>query len=67
MSFHKVKKKFSKSEIMLSEQGIMNLCCETLEQSKSQNWFLVRRQRISVSKNAHNIKCRNNIKVDIKK
>lgn len=46
-------------EIALSEGDIIKLSCETLAQSKCKNWFLARRKRVSASKNAHHIKCRN--------
>lgn len=49
---------FYENEIILSEKDIVTLCCETLDQSKSENWFVARRKRITASKKAHNIKCR---------
>lgn len=52
-------KDFYDNEIVLSNEDIVKLSCDTLDQSKCQSWFLARKTRISASKNAHNIKCRN--------
>lgn len=45
-------------EIVQSREDIIQLCCDTLEQSKCDKWFEVRNLRISASKNVHDIKCR---------
>ncbi|KAK0169558.1 hypothetical protein PV327_011497, partial [Microctonus hyperodae] len=51
-------KEFYEDQICLSKDEIIQLCCNTLDQAESDNWFLARKKRISASKNVHNIKSR---------
>lgn len=47
------------NNIVLSEEHIVALACETLDQSLCENWFKARHLRISASTNVHNIKTLN--------
>ncbi|OXU17292.1 hypothetical protein TSAR_003097 [Trichomalopsis sarcophagae] len=49
---------FYKKEIVRSRKEIIQLCCDTIEQSKCNKWFEIRNLRISASKNVHDIKTR---------
>lgn len=49
---------FYKKEIVRSRKEIIQLCCDTIEQSKCNKWFQIRNLRISASKNVHEIKTR---------
>lgn len=49
---------FYQKNILLCRDGIIATCRETLKQSKSPAWFVVRKNRITASKNSHAIKTR---------
>lgn len=49
-------REFYQKNVEFSEQDIVNMSCETVKQSSSNNWFKARRLRISASSNVHNIK-----------
>lgn len=49
---------FYKNNVVLNEQQIVSVCCDTINQSNSKNWFRQRRLRLSASSNIHNIKVR---------
>lgn len=49
---------FYKKFIVKSRKEIIQLCCDTLEQSNCQSWFEARKLRISASINVHCIKRR---------
>lgn len=49
---------FYNKYIVMTVQQIIDLCCDTIQQSDSSEWFKARRYRISASKNAHSIKSR---------
>lgn len=51
-------KDFYEDSIVLSQKQILELACDTLEQSKCEKWFNARYLRISASKNAYSIKSR---------
>lgn len=51
-------REFYDKHIVMSKNAIVNLSCDTLEQSKCKKWFSARRLRISASKNVHSIKSR---------
>lgn len=44
--------------INISENSIVKVCMETVNQSENRKWFQIRRLRISASSKAHAIKCR---------
>lgn len=47
---------FYNQNVRLSEKEIIQLCCDTLKQSSSREWYKARRLRISASSNVHSIK-----------
>lgn len=47
---------FFHRNIMLSEEEIVHLCCQTINQSDNKEWLSERCKRISASKSAHSIK-----------
>ena len=51
-------KDFYKNWIVLSEDEIIKLCCDTMQQSRCDRWFEARLLRISASKDVHNVKIR---------
>ncbi|XP_024890188.1 uncharacterized protein LOC112466355 [Temnothorax curvispinosus] len=52
-------KNFYCASILLTRKEIVQLCCDTLEQSKCDKWFQARSIRLSASTNIHSIKIRN--------
>ena len=48
----------SKPHELSYRSNIINLCCETSEQSNCSKWFKARQSRISASQNVHSIKIR---------
>ena len=48
----------------MSEEQIVDLCCNTIKQSQDKEWFKARHLRISASKNAHSIKSRKTKSID---
>lgn len=53
-----VLQQFYTSVIVKSEEEIVGLCCDTVQQSQCNEWFEARRCRISASANVHAIKRR---------
>ncbi|XP_043276013.1 uncharacterized protein [Venturia canescens] len=51
-------KEFDTRVIVMSKEKILQLCCDTVEQSKCKKWFEARSLRVSSSKNTHSIKSR---------
>lgn len=51
-------KDFYDKEIVKTRKDIMQLCCETMQQSNCGKWFDIRSFRVSASKNVHEIKSR---------
>ncbi|XP_032457701.1 uncharacterized protein LOC116738656 [Nasonia vitripennis] len=49
---------FYETHIVMMEEEIVKLCCDTLGQSTCDNWFAARVLRVSASKNTHSIKTR---------
>lgn len=49
---------FYMNSIVLSKKEIVELACDTLQQSKSDKWFSARYLRVSASQNAYSIKSR---------
>lgn len=49
---------FYKNNIVLTDENIVELYCDTLEQSNSDRWFEARKWRLSASKNVHSVKSR---------
>lgn len=49
---------FYEKHVVLSEEKIISLCCDTIEQSTCSDWFAARVLRISASSKAHRIKSR---------
>lgn len=49
---------FYKTTIVLTDEQIVELCCNTLEQSSSDTWFAARKLRLSASQNIHRVKSR---------
>ncbi|XP_053597208.1 uncharacterized protein LOC103570404 isoform X3 [Microplitis demolitor] len=49
-------REFFLNKVQLSEDEIIQLSCETVQQSSCNNWFQARRLRISASSNVHHIK-----------
>lgn len=39
--------------VAVTDEDIINICCETMKQSACANWYAVRRLRVTVSKNIH--------------
>lgn len=50
--------KYYNGVVALNENSIIKVCVETIDQSQSENWFEIRRLRISASQKAHSIKIR---------
>lgn len=48
-------KEFYDKTIVMTDDDIVRISCETIEQSKCPKWFAIRRLRISASTNVHNI------------
>ena len=53
-------KDFYDINVEVNEDEIINICLNTLEQSKSNEWFLERAVRISASIKAHKVKTNRN-------
>ena len=51
-------KQFYFNNVVMDRESIINLCCETLEQSNCSKWFKAWQSRISASQNVHSIKIR---------
>lgn len=49
---------FYHENILISDEAIVNLCCDTMGQSDKKSWFENRELRISASSNVYHIKCR---------
>lgn len=49
---------FYKRNILLTEEEIIQLCCDTLDQYKSNTWFEARKVRLSASKAVHSVQSR---------
>lgn len=58
-SFLEVEKEllmYFKNNVVMEENNLVKLCCNTLSQSESQEWFDAKKVRISASKSTHRIK-----------
>lgn len=49
---------YYEKHVVVTEENIINICCNTIEQSACQNWYAIRHVRITASKNIHSIKTR---------
>lgn len=51
-------KQFYHTNIVLSDENIIKISCDTIKQSACPNWYAIRQVRISASTNVHSIKTR---------
>lgn len=51
---------FYEENIQINDENLINVCCKTIQQWKSEDWYAARRLRISASTNVHNMKVQKN-------
>ncbi|CAH2101165.1 unnamed protein product [Euphydryas editha] len=49
---------YYEKHVVVTEEDIIHICCNTIKQSACENWYAIRHVRISASKNIHSIKIR---------
>ncbi|XP_026740625.1 uncharacterized protein LOC113503032 [Trichoplusia ni] len=49
---------YYKKYVAVTNEDIINICCNTMKQSDCPNWYAIRHLRITASKNIHSIKSR---------